>query len=747
MSDRNTGRDRAALLALLGSTALTMTPVAAMAQAPAEADAATSIRQDEVVVTARKREERLQDVPMSLSAIGGEALETAGYTELSDLSRLTSNVFFEAADRTKPLIFVRGIGTRGYDAGSDPSVGVFVDGVYQGRFGALDMDLLDVERIEVLKGPQGTLYGRNTIGGALSVITRDPSEQFRARAAAEIGASEISGDMLYGVNGSISGPLADKAYGLISVSHRYRDGYQPVSGTDVRGGSEDSWSARAKTLFEFDGGATLRLSGDYARMDGPPLILTPNDLGSTRPNPGPLTPGFTTPSEPVDPYRPSSDRNDQAIVKDVYGVSAQVDWSWGKIDFTSISAYRGMEFDERDDLDGTTLPFQFYLAQENSDQVSQEVRAAFSGESFNWLFGLYYSKEEVTRSEGIDFGPASLLSALVAPAPLAWGFGFDLESTSVAAFGQLEWTPTEKFAATFGARYSEEEKNVVFNTTTTVPGFIITPFVSSVSRKWDSFDPSLSVRYKFTDDVMAYASWATGYKSGAFQFIATSPLVANQVANPEDVESTEVGVKSTLFDGRVRLNAAAFTMDYTDLQQLRVTPVAPGVSLVVINNAASSTIQGFELEGGVKLTENWSVDVNYGYLDATFDKYQFNPTLDFSGNRMARSPENTYTIALNFEAPSAWGPLDARLAYAWRDEIFFEADNNTVDPESSEGALGLLDFSAGLTRDKWRFSLWGRNLTDERYRRQVLNSTGNAQRGIWAEPRTYGVKVGYSFGE
>jgi iron complex outermembrane receptor protein len=746
MSGHRIWLERCALAALFSTSALLIGAPLAVAQTADES--AKAGRRDEIIVTARKREERLQDVPMSLSAIGGQTLEKAGYTELNSVARLTSNVFFEAADRTKPLIFVRGVGTRGYDAGSDPSVGVFIDGVYQGRFGALDMDLLDIERIEILKGPQGTLYGRNTIGGALSVVTRDPTDVFRARAATEIGSSAISGDTLYAVNGSISGALSPgKVDGSLSLSHRFREGYQPVQGTSVRGGSEDSYSVRGKTVIHASDRLKVRLAADYADMDGPPLILVPNSLGGTRPAPGPLTPGFTAPAQPVDPYRPSSDRNDQAIKKTISGGSAQVDWALGSVDLTSISAYRKLDFDERDDLDGTTLPFQLYTARENGDQISQELRLSASNTKFNWLVGLYYSKENVTRVEGIDFGPASLLRALVTPAPLVWSFGFDLESTSTAAFGQFEWTPTPALGVTLGGRYSEDEKDVVFDTRTTVPGFIITPFVTPVSRKWDSFDPSLSVRYKFSDDLMAYASWATGYKSGAFQFIATAPLVANQVANPEDVENYEVGFKSTWFDRRLRLNGAAFKMDYKDLQQLRVVPVAAGVSLVVINNAASSTIEGVEFEGSLDLTPNWSVDFNYGYLDATFDRYQFNSVLDFSGNRMARSPKNTVSAALNYDRETKWGAVNARLAYAWRDKIFFEADNNKVDPQSDEGALGLLDASTAITNGRWTLGLWGRNLTDERYRRQVLNSTGNAQRGIWAEPRTYGVRLGVAFGE
>ncbi len=740
MADEKVTMRRVALSALLGATALTSVP--AFAQAQAQEAVASEQRSDVVIVTARKREESLQEVPMTITAVGGEKLEAAGYTELNDVARISPNIFFEAADRSKPLIFVRGVGTRGYDAGSDPSVGVFVDGVYLGRFGALDMDLLDIERVEMLKGPQGTLYGRNTIGGALSVITSDPAQSFEGKASVEAGMGADSDDVLWSARGSVSGPMTDNIRGSLSLSRRHRDGYQEIQGTSVRGGSEDSWAARGKALISL-GEAEVRLAADYADMDGPPLILVPNRFGTS--GPGALTPGFVVPAEPTDPYSFAMDEQSQGIQKQVYGASAQVDWNFLGLDFTSITAARGMKLDEHDDLDGTTLPFQVYFANEDSDQFSQELRAAYSSDNLNWLFGLFYSKENVLRTETIDFGPASLLSALVAPADLIWTFPFDLEATAVAAFGQVDWQVTDAFAVTVGGRYSEDKKNVVFDTNTTVPGFVLSPFRQAVSKKWNSFDPSVSFRYQFNPDLMAYASWATGYKSGAFQFIATSPSIAQQVADPEDVESIEVGLKSTWLDGNLQLNLAAFSMDYKDLQQLRVVPVS-GVGLVVIDNAASSTISGAEIEGRWKLSDNWSTDFAYGYLDATFDEFVFNATLDFSGNRMPRSPKNTFNLALNYEQPTPLGDFATRLAYSWRDSIFFEADNNVRDPESSEDALGLLDFNTQIaTAGGWTYSLWARNLTDERYRRQVLNSTGSSQRGIWSEPRTFGIRASYQF--
>lgn len=743
MSRSSLAKARRASAWLAATATITIIVAPAAAQEAPATDSGAGV--EDIVVTARKQAESLQDVPMSISAVSGDTLESAGYTELNDIARLSGNVFFEAADRSKPQIYIRGVGTRSYDAGSDPSVGVFVDGVYLGRFGALDMDLLDVERVEVLRGPQGSLYGRNTIGGAISVVTRDPATIFSGRANGELGMSDISGDWLYSLGASASGPIAgDSVRGSISATRRYRKGYQNDSVADVRGGSEDAWSTSGKLLFEF-GDATLRLAADYSHLDGPPLILVPNQLGGAAINPGALAPGFVTPAEPMNPYRPATDTADQAIVKETYGGSAQLNVPFGDVELTSITAYRRLNLDERDDLDGTTLPFQVYLADESGKQFSQELRLSYDSESFKLLAGAFYSNENVDRTETITFGPASLLTVLAGPTPLVWDFGVGLKSKSYALFGQAVWNPTERLSLTVGARYSWDEKDVLFDTRTTVP-VGISNYRQAAARKWNSFDPSVSLSYDIADDVMAYASYTSGYKSGAFQFIATSAAVAQQVAEPEEVDSYELGLRSTLLDRHLRLNIAAFSMDYTNLQQLRLVDVGGGVTRVLIGNAGDSRIRGFEAEGRAVFDDSWSLDFSYGYLDAKFKTYVFNTLLDFSGNRMQRAPKHTLSLGLNFATETGIGELTSRIGYSYRSKIFFEADNNVVDRESSEDGLGLWDASINLKSGPWTFGLWGRNLTDERYRRQVLNSTGNAQRGIWAEPRTFGLRVAVDFG-
>ena len=735
------------MVGVVGAAFSALAPTLALA---AEANSNSSTL-EEIVVTARKRSESMQDVPLSVSAFSGDSLVKAGYSDLSNIARVAPGLYFEAPDRSRPLIYVRGIGTRSYDGGSDPSVGVFIDGVYQGRFGGLMVDLNDLAQVEVLKGPQGTLYGRNTIGGAISMVTRDPTNQMQAHLEAGLGASAISGDSLYSVTGSISGPIVpDKLLGLLSVAHNVRDGYQPTRSqagidTGVRGGSEDTSSIRGRLNWLVSDAFTVKIAADYTHMDGPPLILVSDPLGKNL-GPGALTPGFTVPKATDDPYHPYSDTSGVFLKKEMSGGSVTADWDLRNVKLTSITAARKLKIDEVNDIDATSLPFYTNPVTDDAEQISQEFRANYSGSKANWVAGAYFGREIDDRNDSLIFGPASFLR-LISGGPTTWQFHVKAKSQSSALFGQFTWNFDDKLSATVGARYSEDSKDVLYDSRNSAPFKLgVAPFVQPVSRSWDSFDPMVSVSYKIAPDIMAYASWTSGYKVGAFQFFVTSALTADQVAAPEKAQNFEAGIKSTLFDRRLRLNAAIFHTDYEDLQLLRLVPAPPPVqSLIVIGNAANSKIDGVEVEGQALLNDQVSLDFSYAYLNARFDKYIFRPGQDFSGNRMPRAPENTFSVAVNYDKDIGLGRLNARLAYAWRSEIFFESDNNTIDINSSEGSLGLVDGSASYKFKTWTVGVWGRNLTDERYRRQALNSTGSAQRNIWSEPRTFGLKVGYDF--
>lgn len=732
--------------ALKTTACITLMPsMSVLAQVDSQPVAPT-LALEEVVVTARKKSESLQDVPMSVSAFSSEELQNKGFVDLSAIGAMTPGLHFEAFDPTRPLIYVRGIGTRAYDAGSDPSVGVFVDGAYHGRFGSLNMNLLDVERIEVLKGPQGTLYGRNTIGGAISVVTKDPSETLEYDIAGEVGGSTQSGDNIWSSNASLSTPIIEDTLSMRMAAAVYdRDGYVKVEPSGVRGGGLETIDGRVKFLWSPSADFEGRLSVDYSKVDWPPLVFNSNDLGGSAPTPGPLAPGVEPVPSTGKPFRALGNIRNVDIDREALGSTLTLDWGFQDVDLTSISSVQSIDLEEFNELDGTSLNYSDNLVHEDTDNVSQEFRLSGDTGQVSWLLGVYYNNEKIDRVDDIGFDSDSLL-AFIAGSRLDVDFGIKVEATSYAGFGQADWSITDSLMLTAGLRYSDDQKTADYDTTTNVPGLAVVPFTESISEGWTSTDGTLSLSYDFSDRIMGYATYSTGYKPGGFQFLATTPTIARTAFDPETVESYELGLKATLWDQRLKLNAVAYTMDYKDLQLLRVEPTGtPGLNVVVISNAAKSTISGLELEGSLLIAPSLLLDFGFAYLDAEFDSYQFSPELDFSGNTMPRAPEFSYTLAFRYEQNLWQGVLDATLAYNWQDRAFFEADNNQVDPDSSQKAHGLLDAALSYTQDAWTFSLWGTNLLDEEYRRSVLNSTGESQRQVFAAPATAGLRVSYSF--
>ncbi|WP_235538112.1 TonB-dependent receptor [Sphingomonas sp. Root720] len=721
---------------------LLLGPQAALAQAAAapagEAPSANSIQ--DIVVTARKRSESLQAVPVSITAVTGDALARAGGISLADVSRQAPNLYFEKADASIPFVYIRGIGNRNFDPGTDTSIGIFVDGVYQARLSGLDLDLFDVDRIEVLRGPQGTIYGKNTIGGAISVTTREPGPEFRARAMAEVGRGETSGDWFYGTTGSISGQVGEGVYGSISGVYRQREGwarYLTIPGQ--RGGGNKNWGIDSKLKFDLGENASLKLDAFYKWQNATPLALHMNDFNNTRPVTT-LAPGVVSPDYPDNPFTLIG--NDPSYLrKRQPGGSATLNVSLDRVDLTSITAYQHNSLYEFYDADASNQFFFNSDIGEKSSQFSEELRATGTFGQFSGLVGLYYGQEKVRRFDTNYYGPSSRNGAL-AGGTLNRRVDFDLDTKSYAAFGQIDWKPTDQLTVTAGARYSRDRKQADYQLTNDRGPLIFIPYQLSLPTKtFTSFDPTASVKYQFTPAVMAYASFATGYKSGGFQYNALTPLSASQTVRPEDVKSYEVGIKSRFLDNRIRANLAVFRMDYSDLQTLRFITVN-GQSINVINNAAKSRITGVELETQFQITPELRLTANYSHLNAKYRNYVFNATVDFSGNRMQFAPRNSFYIAADYDVD----PFSLHVGYNWRSRFFHAADNNKTDLNSIEKPLGLLEaMVAYKITPQLRLSAFGNNLLDKRYRTLVINVTGFTQREVYASPRTVGLRLNFDY--
>jgi iron complex outermembrane receptor protein len=714
---------------------------------------------EEVIVTSQRKAESIQDVPIAISAFTAEQIEDANLTNLDQIAPLTPGLFVGKFSETRPQIYIRGVGSRQFDVGSEGSVGVFLDEVYMGRFSAGLTGLADVERIEVLKGPQGTLYGRNTIGGAINVITQNPTDELTMKAEAG------GGNMGYFTGqGVISGPLVeDRLFGRFSVSYRSRDGYVENLTTGTDHNALDQLNVRGKLLFAPTEDLDISFTLDYNRADptgglqgeyvaGLPVLATG----------GPLTPPLvTTPSRFDEFYN-----TDSELERDIYTAILRADWDLGGVRFTSISAYHDVDMMEARDLDSTSIDSIEHITEEQAEQFTQEIRFSSTDggwltfdDRVEWIAGFYYLKEKPIRFENLRGGLDSVFSMIAAsidaggpPAPLAPGTMYidnfltvDVDTTSYALFGQATIDITDRLALTLGGRYTDDKKEAIYSGSSNrdfVPPIIL-PFQVDLERSWDSFDPKATVEYHWTDEAMTYFVYSEGFKSGGFQFAKFNAVEASEIFEPETVETYEVGLKSTWLDRRLRTNLSYFYYEYTDLQVPKTTTGAGGAPAITTLNAAQATVQGFEFDGTLSVTEGLTWHLGYAYLDATYDEYVFNADLDFSGNEMVRSPKHTFNTTLEYHRPIGNGQFGIRGDLSWTDKYFFEADEG-LTPGTDQKEFALFNASVSYEIGSWRFSVWGKNLTDEVYRTTTL-SFGAFTMEYLGLPRTYGASIGWTF--
>ncbi len=732
---------------------------------------------EEIIVTAQKREQSLQEVPISVTAIGEQSIQEGRITSIQDVSLETPNFTMTQFNIGEPQYYIRGIGNSLDSAGSDPAVATFIDEVYVGRSSGTAMDLYDLDRVEVLRGPQGTLFGKNVVGGAVSIITKKPTDEFEARFGVTAGNYS---QMVF--RGLINGEIQENLAGKLSFSRRQRDGYvdNVVDGGEYH--DEDNFSGRGQLLFTPSDTTDVLLGVDWSSDDQAGNCRNVNNLDLNDPL------GLAVFYPPVIAATTGGDVRKCASTegafqeRDVLGTMLRVDHAFRGATLTSITAYRETDYAWREDLAGMPLgetPFNLVdTAEEDADQISQELRLASDGDgSLEWLVGAFYLKEDVNRRERYigSFG-----------APLA-AQGFNLlngdvsfnqvnTTTSTALFGKVDWHITDRLTWSIGGRYARDEKEIeqavenfedpAFDSAvlsailgvpvelvvlgipvngpaelltfinTGDPGALNTPYFTEADESWSEFVPSTNLRYQFADDGFVYLTVARGYKSGAFVSQTTTAQAAATPLDPEIATNYEVGVKSEFLNNRLRLNAAVFRMDYEDLQVFRLE----GSLLVGAN--AEATSQGLELDATVLVTDNWVLNANYGYLDAEYDRF-VSGNQDFTGNRLPRAPENSFSITSNYNYDFAGGSsLNFNLNYAYQDDFFHDPSNANG---SGEDAYGLL--RAGLTWTSadgaWDVTAWGKNLTDEEYRTHTIISNIAGTVDLWGMPRTYGVTVNY----
>jgi len=765
---RNTARTYRA--ALLGSAMLAGVLGATTATAQEAAPSSSSVTSlDAIIVTATKREQRLQDVPVAVTAVSGKTLEASNFREVSDIQYLAPNVTFSS---TNPVANgggyqIRGVGTQTYDSGVEQTVGLVVDGVIIG----LPRDpgaagFADIERVEVLRGPQGTLFGKNASAGVIQIVTKNPRLE------------QTSGqlDLSYGerdeqiARGVVNLPLGKTAAMRVSGFYNAQDGAISYAvRTSGHVGDRENKGVRAKLLWEPVDDLTIVVAADYQKAFARDaaiihtLGINPryNNLFAAFPEkPGPNT------------YISFQDGDWKANTK-VQGVSGQADYRIGGFTLTSITAYRKSQMTQLTDIDHAPIDiFNFSDGGLDSDQFTQEFRITSpSGEKLEYVAGLYYLDTQVdgwTTQKG-DFLKFSTGSALYPPAVLYGRRDQSNETRSYAAYGQATYAISDVFKLIGGLRYTDDKVSGDLKVSP-VPGYFtygtLLPYSGEVSA--DNWSGRVGAQYQPNRDLMVYATYATGYKGPAIDSLngQIKPV------KPETVDSYEAGVKSTLWEGRMTLNASIYRADYTDFQAqaLDLTSATPRLGLT---NAGLMRAQGVEVETSIRLAPGLTVGGSASYSDAKFKDYTGacytgQPTsavtgqgcyllpgstgtyvANYAGQRLTNAPKWSYTINAAYERPvTAELKFDASVNWAWRDD----SNSITADPKSVVGAYGMLNAALGIGRDdgRWRLGLYARNLLDKRffapYPSLTLINAGGYEKIVSPDAfRTVGAKLSLSF--
>jgi iron complex outermembrane receptor protein len=679
---------------------------------------------EEITVTATKVGATLvQDTPLALTVLSAQELERAALSDVRDIVTRTPSLTI-GENSGLAQVYIRGIGTNQVFAGGDPSSTVHIDGVYQARPQGTFNSFLDVERIEVLRGPQGTLYGRNSVGGTINVVSKQPSLTEAAG-----GIQLHYGDYDFGrLEAAVSGPLVQGVLaGSLAGQISQRDGYRENIATGRDLDDEDSQAARGQLRWQATDAVDVTLRGDYFQNE---IRIYDFDTFLEPPT-TPLTQEIFGDFSRVATNYPNF--QEQESWGTSLDVEAELSETWS---LKSLTAYRENFFDARVDSDGSEVDILHSLFVEDQSQASQEFNLVRKTDRSSLLLGVFYMDEDIDM---IDTGGVEVVPSGIAlrPRPL-------VNTTSWAAFAQGTWDLAESWSLTLGGRYTDEEKDFdqrlglfLLGTDTQIAdlGF------PAETGDYSDFTPKVGVEFRPADDVLLYASVTEGFKSGGFSFTAPAP----GGYKPENVLAYEVGVKSEVLEDRMRLNASAFYYDYEDLQVLAF--IVPGTADVT--NAASATIAGAELEAAAQLTPALELTLNLAYLDATYDDYPEAPaaggsTVDAEGNRLNYAPEWAAQIGLNYSRDVPIGTLYATAHYAWQDEVFFTADNNSVD---RQGSYGLFDAVIGILSEnaRWDVSLWGHNLADEDYITWSVQYTPPGRTGHGGPPRTYGVRVAWNF--
>jgi len=681
---------------------------------------------EEIVVTAQHRAVNVQETPISLTAITGKTLSDSGVRRVEDLANMLPNVYIDDRNLRGQNIAIRGISADLSNPGLDQGVGIFVDGVYLGRATAANMNLFNLERVEVLRGPQGTLYGKNAIAGAINYISRKPTDD--AYVDASFGYGNYNA---FAGHAMASGPLVEgSVFASIGGAFDQRRGLIRNSLTGRRLDNRNGQNGRAVLTFLPSDTLEITLRGDISRDRTRSGSIQAFDDGV-----------FTgSPLDQPDPFtRVVAQNRDPYAVRDTGGISGELNWKVGGGTLTSLTAYRYSDWDNIADNDYTALDILASGIEENQRQFSQELRyASASDGAFDYVLGAYYFHQQLDTDAHSIAGP----DLGVYPYEVQGSIYADVTTDSYAAFAHGTYRFDDKLSLTGGLRFTHEKKTVVHSQLGDPLQLLLrTTAPRTISRGESNVSPMVSLNYKPGKDLFLYATFSQGYKSGGFNVFSISPT-DDAAYESENVNNYEIGFKSEFLDNKLRLDVAAYYLDYRNLQANQ-SILINGIPVFQTSNAARARSLGAEISLAARPTRELTVGATYGYIDATYPSYP-NATstgADYSGNRLPRAPRHNASLSLQYERPLTDGlSLFARGEASYRSKVYFTAENLY-----SQDPVTLLNARLGLQADggKWGAYLWVRNLTNRDY--VIYKEAGAIVPGQIIEsvaaPRTFGLEL------
>ncbi len=753
------------------ATALQLAALPAFAQqAPAPSASAPSVAEpvdtiEEIVITTQKRAQNLQDVPISVTAITGEEISNLGIGESVDIAAQTPGltIGFPSGETNTPAIFLRGVGLNDYNANSNGSVGWYMDGVYISQVTSQNFQLFDLERVEVARGPQGTLYGRNTTGGLVSFISNKPNQEERA---GYLRASYGKWDAVK-LEGAYGGPVTDTLAARLSLAYNRADGYID---NEFPGGHDnndaDNWAGRfalswqpsetIDVLFNVHGAQNRSLSAQYEHQG----TQDPSGSGSS------CSLSQIQSDVCIDALGYRDTKNNERgeynlegdLDVDTFGTFLQVEFEIGELTLTSLTAYEWVDKLFQEDTDAS--PNQLIEIEYVNDgwEFTQELRLAADSENYHWQVGAYYLSERVRVDNFLDLF-RELRPLVESIDPIAYPGGFDpggaavgapiffskthysQQVESAAVFGQLDYDFTEKLRATIGGRFTWEARDFKEDVAFQEPTFSAPVFGLTDDVDFKEWSGKLGLDYRPVEELLLYASVSRGFKSGGFSGAFAFDPAELPAFDPETILAYEVGGKWDLFDKRLRLNAGVFYYDYTDLQVFTTVNVAPSVIITILDNAGQAKIYGSDIELEMTPLSGLHVALGAEFLHTELTRYTNDAGVNYTGNELVFAPGVSLNGRVRYERSVGPGTLSLQTDFNYQDRVFFETGN---DRALSQGSYGLWNGRVAYRFQEGRYeaAVFARNLLDRNYLASAFPLSGlgfNEQ--MWGHPRTFGVEL------